>query len=223
MELFKNRAKRKGLIGILLIVLTAGGIYAWESFGRQELTYTDIIVFKEDIGERTVVTRDMLGRLKLESSTLPVGVITDPELVIGKETKTFLPSIMPLSEKFFSDPELTAGGDRYVFKIPEQWVYSFPQTLRRGDEIYLYPFRDPEDPPTGESGPVQTYDTGKPILSARVGFVKDNANREVVNTGDNRYDGSATLAQIEIIATEDSYNQLREAYESGYRFNLMYQ
>ncbi|MDD4566037.1 MAG: SAF domain-containing protein [Eubacteriales bacterium] len=227
MDLFKNRAKRKGLIGILLIILTIAGIYTWENYGRQELTYTDVIVFKEDIGDRKIVTRDMLGLLKLERKTLPEGVITEPGKIIGKETLTFLPSKIPLSEKFFADPELTSGNGKYVFKIPEKWVYSFPQTLRRGDEIYIYLIRDTESQSAigNESRPEpdQTYDITKPILEAKVVYVKDNANREVVNTGNNRYDGSATLAQIEIIVTQESYNLLRDSYINGYQFNLMYQ
>lgn len=222
MNLLKNKVKLKGVIGIALLVIVIIGGYVWESYGRQALTYTDVIVFKKDVQENEIVTADMLGVIKLEKRTLIDNVITDANKIIGNETTTFIPTKMPLTKKFFANPDLTTGKNKYTFKIPEEWIYSYPQTIRRGDEIYIYPINEKiclsDIIPTEKN----TYSQEKPLLKANVVYVKDSSNREVVNTGSNRYDGSANVAQIEIIATEKMYNILTVAYQNGYKFNILY-
>ncbi|MDD4049290.1 MAG: SAF domain-containing protein, partial [Clostridia bacterium] len=84
MNIFNNNAKFKGVLGIILILVTITSIYFWENYGRQEFTYTDVIVFKEDVPENKIVKEKMLGVMKLESSTLIDDVITDPNEIIGK-------------------------------------------------------------------------------------------------------------------------------------------
>ena len=228
MRFTKNKARFKGLLGILVIILAVSGLYAWETIGRQELTYTDVIVFKKDVEGQVVVSKEMLGRMKIESRILPSNTITDAELIIGKETSNYIPAQLPLTEKFFTSPELTPGKDQFIFKLPEEWVYSFPQSLRRGDEIFIYLVRNAKAVEAalnnGEAPVISEYGDApqKPILSATVVYVKDNANREVVSTGEDRFDGTSSLAQIEIIASEADYNKLANAYNDGYCFNLMY-
>lgn len=225
MNFFKNKVKLRGFIGIALLILVIAGGYIWETYGRQALTYTDVIVFKKDVQENVIVTADMLGVMKLERGTLIENAITNPNKITGKETTTFIPSKMPLTTKFFANPDLTTGNNKYTFKIPEEWIYSYPQTIRRGDEIYIYPISLPDEVSTYTDIPTTiniTYNQEKPLLKANVVYVKDSSNREVVNTGSNRYDGSANVAQIEIITTEEKYNILTAAYQNGYKFNILY-
>lgn len=227
--MFRNKARLKGILGILIIAITIAGIYVWESYGRQELTYEEVIVFKQDVAENTTVTKEMLGVMQVEKSALIDEVVTDYTKIVGKQTNNFIPAKLILSEEFFVDEELANGGGNYTFKIPEEWIYSYPDTIRRGDKVIVYPIKAAmsEDMYYMDfaEGTVSSnsYDSSKPLVAVNVAYVKDSSNREVVNVGGDRYDASASVAQIEIITNEDTYNKLRTAYEDGYMFNLMYE
>jgi len=65
------------------------------------------------------------------------------------------------------------------------------------------------------------------IFEARVMYIKDSTNREVQtitsHTGYDRLDGSAKNYSIEIIATDEMINQMKEAIKNGYKFIIVYE
>ena len=217
-----HKERLKGVLAVLLIAATFACGYYWENYGRQQFTYTDIIVFKEPVAANTEVKRNMLGIMKVENTTLIEDAVTNPESIIGKETANYIPCRLPLTKKFFTEAGLSTGSGKYNFKIPEQWIYSFPQTLRRGDKIYIYAIPSEEKYDTYAEGGQALAAQDRPLFQTKVAYVKDSANREVLNVANNRYDGTSTAAQIEIIITEELYNVLCKAHEAGYSFNILY-
>lgn len=229
----KNR-KIKGLIGLILFIVAIVSIYFWESYFRKELTYDDVIVFRDDVPARSLVTLDMLSSIKIETSSIIPGVITDPGAIIGKETKHFIPKNLQLHPEFFDDPEFVLAEDEFITVLPAEWVYAFPSSLRRKDIVYIYLMSNTvgsgvEINPDGFTN----FDNDKvisievldqPVLYFPVVYVKDRANREVigVSSKDARLDGSSQIAEIHIITNLEKLNQLNELYNDGYSFLLMY-
>jgi len=197
-----------------------GAFFFWENYGRVAFTYDSVIVFKEPVQKGVIVEKQMLGRRSVDKGTLIEGSIKDPDLITGKRTNTYMPRGLQLGEEFFSDPELVTGDGSYIWSIPMDWIYSYPQSLRRGDLIYFYAI----DKTLAEEG-FTTSDAGDntPLLSARIAYVKDSNNREVIDVTPDRMDGSATVTQIEIVISEEKYIELKNSAGNGKIFMLMYE
>lgn len=67
----------------------------------------------------------------------------------------------------------------------------------------------------------------KMIFEATVMYIKDTTNREIQtitsNTGYDRLDATAKNYTIEIIATDEMINQMKEAVKNGYKFIVVYE
>lgn len=217
------KEKTRGIIGILLIVVAIGGIILWEYGGREEFTYKDVLVLNKDVPAGTTISMDQLGTMRVDQSALLPGRVTNPQDIVGKQTITFIPKGLQLSSKFFADQNLVIQDGYYVFSLPEDWIYSCPQTLRRGDTVYFYPYfpvsSQGESPQRLEAQ--TTPDTA--LLQEKVIYVKDNANREVVDVTPDRMDGSAVLAKVEILIDDKGYQTLKTYADQGYKFILMYE
>lgn len=217
------KEKTRGIIGILLIVVAIGGIVLWEYGGRAEFTYKDVLVLNKDVPVGTTINMNQLGTMRIDQSALLPGRVENPNDIVGKQTVTFIPKGLQLSPKFFADKDLVLQDGYYVFSIPEDWIYSCPQTLRRGDDIYFYPYlpisgQEKTSELRGESIAPETA-----LLKEKVIYVKDNANREVIDVTPERMDGSAVLAKVEILIDDKGYQALKTYADQGYKFILMYQ
>lgn len=213
--MFKNKAKMKGFIGIVIILAAILLIFVWETYGREALTYQDVLVLKEDVEAHTVISKDMLGYLSLDADTILWEPILDPQQVIGKETITAIPKATMLSDSWFAETNLAVGEGEFIFAIPETWIYNFPQTLRRGDTLYFYPINTSEFTTSVFSG-------DNAILEATVSYVKDSTNKEVVDVTPQRIDGTSSVSDVSVIITPEQYRLLKNAFEAGYQFVLLY-
>lgn len=208
----------KGIAGVLLILLMVALPYYWENYGR-ELTMLEVVAFKENVEKNTVVEKDMLKFIKADYDKKVEGVITDPEDIIGLETKNYIPKDYQLVEQFFDKATLVLEDDEVIFKLPSDWIKAFPNSLRRGDIIYIY-----EVTALGENIYKNVnIDEKEPLLESTIAFVKDSSNREVITIGDkNRFDGSSKISDIEIICNQDMINKLYESVSNNNKFIIYY-
>lgn len=223
-----HKERLKGIVGIMLILLSIVILFSWESFGREALTYDSVIVFKEDIQKGTIIQKNMLGIMKLQKDTLIKGTIQNPDLIIGKRSNTFIPRGLQLCNEFFSDPELVTGDGNNILSIPMDWIYSYPQTIRRGDLVHFYVLDKELIGENDENYEVFSEESTKfanerPLISAKIAYVKDSSNREVIDVTPDRLDGSAAVSQIEIVISEDKYKLLKTAASNGQIFVIMYE
>lgn len=220
--------RAKGIIGILLVMLAVAGIFFWESYGREAFTYASITVLNEDLEKGTVVTADMLRTTKIDQSNLIKYYVKNPNEIIGKQTVTFLPADLQLSKKFFKKQGLVPQKGEYVMAIPKEWILAYPQTIRRGDTVYLYPTKNLAENFVNENGDITQADKSNSRVKAKVTYVKDSASREVVDVeqkrkgGLERKDASAVIATIEIIIDDARYEVMRELAEAGNKFIISY-
>lgn len=224
-----QRVKIKGILGMAFIILAIAGIFLWETYGREALTYTEVVVFRQDAQANQAVSLDLLATMKVPSSQLISDAVLYPEEILGKESTCYLPKGLQLSKKFFQDEEMTTGNGRYVFAVPTEWLYFYPQTLRRGDRIFFYavPTYDGEYLRTpnlaATTGAIISDNIDTTILSTRVAYVKDSTNREVIDVTPERLDGSAAVSKIEVYINDEQYQHLKNNYEAGYQFIILYE
>ncbi len=212
-----------GVLGIVLILFTVLLFFAWESFGRVTFTYDSAVVLRQDLQKGTIVKKKMLGIIKVEKGTLIENVIQNPDLIIGKRSNTFIPKGLQLCEEFFSDPELVTGDGNNILSVPMEWIYSYPQTIRRGDLVHFYGMDKAMLENSMDGIDYIAHGSDKPLISAKIAYVKDSSNREVIDVTPDRMDGSAAVSGIEIVISEEKYKTLKTAAESGQIFIVMYE
>lgn len=229
----RNQLRIKNIVGLLLILLAAFGILYWENSGRERFTYTDAIVLTQNVSAGQQISSEMLGTVKINKEAAIKDAITDARELAGKSAVCYIPSGMQLPRKFFESKDLTPGNGKYVLQLPQDWLYAFPQTLRRGDRAYFYTIkseagndsaviqRDGPDPNSSDFDGI-TAVSSQSVFSARIAYVKDSGNREVVDTVAGRMDGSAVISRVEIITDDAGYEKLKTLYDAGYQFILMY-
>lgn len=205
----------KRIVGIALIVVALAGMIGWETFGRDRLMTEKVLVCSRDVEKNEVITKDMLGMLKIDKRSVIVGRVKEPEKIIGRRAANFIPKGLQLSPEFFVEADLALSKNQKICAIPKEWIFAYPQTIRRGDTVSFYAVNQDQEgllPPAGSSS----------IMNAKVAFVKDTANREVIDVTPDRIDASADAAAIEIIIDDERYAILKNMAESGYLFILMY-
>lgn len=215
--------KNKKLLGIFFLFLAIAFFVFWEFIGRSELLHKKIVVLKEDVIKGKLITADMLDEKKIDVNSLIENSITNKNDIIGLEAKHYIPANYQLVEEFFEFPILVLDDDEKIMKLPNQWIHSYPETLRRKDKIYLYAIKtNPEIPDnqilkTNNKSEEKLY-----IFNTTVAYVKDNTNREVESLDIDRLVGSSTISVIEVVITDKEFEMLKEYANTGYTFALLY-
>lgn len=239
------------ILGVLFMVLGIATVFFWESYGREMYFYKTVAVLNEDVEADTKIQKNMIAYLKIEQDKL----ITDSILyedddsvnaIVGKVAKHFIPKNAQLSLKFFEDEELYLKDNQYIAKIPSDWLFAIPSSIRRKDKAYFYAVKDikkldeniafnrvTSDTHNNEDI-ITTFDpdnaniikeklSSSPIICTTVAYVKDSANREVVNVGDyERYDGSSQISSIEVIVDFEQMKILEDYIVNGNKFIILY-
>jgi len=232
MKYFKNRRKKGTLIfsilGVVLMIASIITIYWWETSGRAQLLYSEVVVLNQSIEADTTITEDMLDLVKIDPGSFIEGAVVDKEKVIGKTTTQYIPKYSQLNLEYFKGEKVKSSKeDQYIFTIPADWIITFPNSLRRGDIIYFYPVKI-EDEKEEESNSFNISSSIKvtkesDLVKSEVAYLKDSGNREVVDTvGNERYDASANITSIEIITNWEDFSYLQGLAYKNYKFIILY-
>jgi len=226
--------KHKRLVGVILLVSALSFFAFWELVGREELLYSNVVVLREDVFKGVEITHDMLQYIKIDSQGVIKDCITNPDDIIGLESKHYIPAGTQLVSNYFDLSSLVLKDDEKIMKLPDVWIHSFPETLRRKDEVYIYaiePARDNID--SMSKSDINGADIANLnskineqekiyLLTTTVAYVKDNSNREVNSLDDDRLVGSSIISNIELVITEKQFEMLRVYAQECYTFVLMY-
>lgn len=232
MKYFITRRKKGTLIfailGIVLMLASIITIYWWETIGRVQFLYGEVLVLNQSVEANTTITEDMLNLIKIDSGNFIEGALVDKEKVIGKITTHYIPKYSQLNLEYFTgEKSESAKEDQYIFTVPADWIITFPNSLRRGDIIYFYPVKMPDEK-VEESKSFSSSSSIKvtkesDLVKSEVAYLKDSGNREVVDTvGEERYDGSANIASIEIITNWEDVSYLQDLVDKNYKFIILY-
>ena len=196
---------KKKIAGIALVLLSLGALGFWELWGRENITYDKVLVFKESQPKNTLVTADMFRERKIENAGKGVILSSQMKELMGMETSQFVPAGTELYKEYFQESIFAVGPEegKYILSVPSQWLKAFPQTLRRGDRAFF-------------------YCGGEPVTDAVVAYVRDGTNQEVYYGDDERLTSSSAVSLIEVIVDEKQAEPLGKLAENGNKFVILY-
>lgn len=202
--------KLRSILGILLILLSIGGLFLWEWKGREVIMTDEVLVAKEEIKKGVIVNSGMFVAKGVPKENLLEGALTPGaiQLIQGKAASQLIAKNDQVVTDYFQDDEFSMDRDESIFVIDPEWIRMRSSALRRGDVVDIYG--------SNGLGLLGTF---------RIAYVKDEADREVRNvaaetgvsieiggSGErgiwDRPDGSAVIDHIEIISTFQEYENL---------------
>ena len=191
------------IIGLAMITVTLAAIGIWEFWGRENISYRQVIVLREDTKAHTVISEDDIQTKKLESPSGEALTEADAEKLIGMETSQYVAADTELRREYFQTSQFAVGQDsgKALMSLPSDWLLSFPQTLRRGDKVNIY------------NGTVK-------LMEAVTPHVKDSGGQEVLSQDSQRMEASSALSHIEIIGSEEDLVELSKLASEGAKFTL---
>ncbi len=233
---------RKGklfpILGFSLLGLSSG-VFTWYEFlgGREIVNYEEIVVLKQDVTQGTKVTDDNWTWLSVDKNTLIEKPIEDPNEIVGKEAKHYIPANSQLTPQYFADKGLVLKKGQFVAKIPVEWTLSVPDSIRRGDDVIIYSafsenassgIKTQNTLQANSSSKIQNQNHNNTAslnkkIESKVAYIKDSSNREVItlSNGD-RLDGSAPIKNVEIITTPEEFKMLEDEVKLGAKLVVMY-
>lgn len=197
--------RRKKYIGLVLIVFSVLLFVFWEAKGREMINTEEILVFKENVDKNQIIEKEMFDIRNVNWAADEAIRACDMDLLIGMETTGFIHRNAPLFKEYFDKAGLIPNGEmnEYVMAVPNNWILSYPQSLRRGDLAFF-------------------YCDGELITKSRVAYAKDCSNKEVVSVDYKRLEGSSNISLVEIILNKVQADRLYELANKGNRFVIMY-
>ena len=191
------------IIGLAMITVTLAAIGIWEFWGRENISYRQVIVLREDTKAHTVISEDDIQTKKLESPSGEALTEADAENLIGMETSQYVAADTQLRREYFQTSQFAVGQDsgKALMSLSSDWLLSFPQTLRRGDKVSIY------------NGTVK-------LMEAVTAHVKDSGGQEVLSQDSQRMEASSALSHIEIIGSEEDLVELSKLASEGAKFTL---
>ena len=191
------------IIGLAMITVTLAALGIWEFWGRENISYRQVIVLREDTKAHTVISEDDIQTKKLESPSGEALTEADAENLIGMETSQYVAADTELRREYFQTSQFAVGQDsgKALMSLPSDWLLSFPQTLRRGDKVNIY------------NGTVK-------LMEAVTAHVKDSGGQEVLSQDSQRMEASSALSHIEIIGSEEDLVELSKLASEGAKFTL---
>lgn len=225
----------KGMVGILLCMCAVAGIYYWESYGRVRYEQTQILVLRESVTPGDLIKENNLISVNRDQSILIKEAIKSKEEISGMVAKQYIPAGVQLSALYFEENGLVPDEGEYIFKMPSDWIASYPSTLRRSDKVLLYPINESTGKKTSTDRVAdkedktdfdladKDYKAGDPVECLRIAFVKNQSNQEVQSVGESgRLNGTSNIVSIELIADIESINRLDMLHEAGCKFMILY-
>lgn len=195
----------KKLAGFMVISVALISMALWEFWGRENLAYDEVLVLKDNKAANVLIEEEDLTVKKIESTSAAALKENDKEWLIGMETSQFVAKNTELRKEYFSKSEYTVGNQtgRYIMCVPEDWMLSFPKSIRRGDKVSFY------------NGTIK-------ILDAVVIHAFDSSGQEVISKDKNRNTAESVVSRIEIVSTADKLVELSFLAGKGKRFAVLY-
>ncbi len=196
---------KKRIAGIVMVLLSLGALGFWELWGRENITYDRILVLKESQPKNTLITWEMVEERRIEKAGKNAVLSQDGQQIIGLETTQYIPSGAELHMEYFQESKFAVGDEqgKFILSIPQQWLMSYPQTLRRGDRAFF-------------------YCGGEIVTDAVVIYVRDSANQEIYYGEEERFSASAQVSLIEVIVTKEQAELMGKLADKGNKFVILY-
>jgi len=195
----------KKIAGFIIITAALAGLGVWELWGRENISYKEVLVLKNDLPANTIIEEEDIERKRVEKPPQKSLRPGEENKITGMETVQFVPEGMPLYSEYFRKSQFAVGDEtgKEILSVPGDWLLSLPQTVRRGDKVTFY------------SDKVR-------ILTAVVAYAKDSSNQEVLSSDKDRLNGTSSVQHIEIVGAVDELVELSRLAGEGKKFTVLY-
>lgn len=234
-----RRKKVRGIIGIAFMAMSVAAMYIWMTYGQAVFATKSVLIAAMDIEEGTIIEPEKHFTIaKVDTDLIIEGSleVADLQGLYGMAAKQFIPKNAQISDQYFAEENLVVTGDKAVFKIPNNWIYAVPSSMRRGDDIDIYEIDSnieknlyvnvskSEDEINTYSGKLFIrLSSDNPVLSTTVLYVKDPSNREIVDADERkRFDGTSQIGSVEIACTKKEMKALEKKVADGMMFIIVY-
>lgn len=132
-------ARGKRILGLLLVCISVLGIIGWENWGKERFLYDEVLVLRENVEQGTLITKEMVDVKKMENDE-SCFAFSERDAVIGMQAAAFIHKGVPLFAEYFQEPGLAPDRTKnlYGMCLPPEWIASRPETLSRGDKVFLF-------------------------------------------------------------------------------------
>lgn len=132
--------KRRRIIGIGVILLTAALVFGWEKWGKDALMYEEIPVLRNNVEAGTVISEDDLEYIRYNREGLDFIEKKDAEKLFGMETAHFVHGGVPLFKEYFRNPRLSGNMEkgRFQLRLSSDWIDSVSEDVKRGSAVNIY-------------------------------------------------------------------------------------
>lgn len=153
----------KKFIGVFLIFISIILLFVWEKWGKEQLSVDSILTLQENLPRGTIIEENMLTATKVDTRQGDCLKPDDMKKIIGKETVCFVHKGVPLFNEYFLKESLSPSkeGGESILSLSTHWIDSVPETLKKGDDIYL-------------------YGRNRKIASSKVTHIGDEKNIEII-------------------------------------------
>lgn len=228
------------ILGILIMFSMVVAMYFWTTYGNEQLSTIPVLVAAQNIEKGTLIdTNKHFTIQKINTKYLLANSLKENDKIIltGKVAKQYIPKNAQIIKDYFDESGFVLTEGEVVFKIPNNWIYVIPSTIRRGDKIFIYEIDSNID--KNLNVPIKTNEEGistannnllnirlssnEPILETTVLYVKDSSNNEVKDISDKeRLDATSGVSSIEIGCTKEEIEILEKKISEGMKFIIVY-
>lgn len=193
------------IAGFMIVAAALLAMGAWELWGRETLSYKEILVLNGDLPANTVIEEEDIKSKKFDRPPTDALRAGEEDKIVGMETAQFVAEDSPLYAEYFRQSQFAVGGEtgKEILSVPGDWLLSMPQTVRRGDKVTFY------------SDKVK-------VMTAVVAYAKDGSNQEVISRDKDRLSGTSTVQHIEIIGYTSDLTELSRLAGDGKKFAMLY-
>ncbi len=194
---------KKAMAGIIVIIAALSLLFYWESSGREQMQYEQVICASAEIQKGQTITDELLTAKSLPKDSLITGVVKNKADLIGTVAAQYIPAQAQLCRKMIYKDDFYIDTDRgeSIYKLPADWIDNRSAAVRRGDTVEIY-----------------RADGKQKLGEYKVAYVKDAQERELSSVEGqeyadmlNRIDATGVIDHIEIIATQEEYVALYQA------------
>ncbi len=196
-----RKAYIRTVAGIILIALSAGLLFWWETTGRDKMLTKSVWVAKHAVDAGENLSMSDFKKINVYSENVVKGAIFDKNFSISADDAAlqFIPENAQITKKMIGKKTEIIPENKSIYEIKREWIKSMSSSLRKGDVIDIY----------DESG-------SEYFGTYTLAFVKDREYQEVSNPEsprknerilDRQY-STGSVEHIEIIAFLEEYTNI---------------
>jgi hypothetical protein len=235
---------------LCIFVVHVAGVNLYVEKYSSKVDSKEVVVTTREIPIHTVIGPDDITIKRVRLAYLVSGAITDPAIVIGKESQATLGENEQLNADKINTVVKKEG--EMIFEVPSEWVVSFPKSLRRLDKVSFLPVVDStKNAKTALSAIYQqeisqtaseiakdernaslVKEAREVLNDITVAYFKDNTANEITDTlpanstitsdPTPRINSSNLGVHLEVAMNDQQWDILNKLSENNYKFVISY-